>query len=269
MALEGQPSLIEYDGGVLAADAVLDASAQFETQPTQLPIEDGSVISDHVIHRPVTLSLTLIQTESPLSPEIEGFARTSLELDVRSPVPQGTAQYEAEVRRKEFRPTSLLALQRGVTDALFGPGSTLKWTGAAASQRTTTRPLQVTVLAADAPQARANAFHDELSRLQLASTPLKVTFKGRPYSNMILTSVTRTDTAGSFGASRFSVQLQQITQVTTLVTDLPAVPAATTPKKRGGKDGKDGTGTAEERKARASVAVGTLDVVGNALGFGT
>ena len=267
MALEGQPSLITFDGGVLAADAVLDASAQFETQPTQLPIEDGSVVSDHVLHRPFTLGLTLIQTESPLSSEIEGFSQTALDLDVRTLAPQGTAQYSADVRQKEFRPTSLLALQRSVTDALFGPGPTLRWTGVDSLQRTSTKPLQVTVLAADAPQARANAFHEALTTLQVDSTLVTVAFKGVRYHNMVLTSVTRTDTAGAVGASRFSVQLQQIVQVQTLTTDLPAVPAATEPKKRGGKTSTDANGNETERQARGSMAAGVVDATRTLVGF--
>lgn len=67
--------LLQFDGGVLVADMLQESTATDASELTQYAIEDGSLISDHVVRQPQTLALTLVQTETPIT-EVRGFART-------------------------------------------------------------------------------------------------------------------------------------------------------------------------------------------------
>jgi len=68
--LEGQPSRVQFIkpglGTVLAFDACINEAHQASAQPTMFPVEDGSVVSDHVVLNPITLSLTGVISDTPL-----------------------------------------------------------------------------------------------------------------------------------------------------------------------------------------------------------
>lgn len=235
MANEGSNDLIQFDGGALVADMLADASAEHALELTQYAIEDGSVINDHAVQQPRKLTLTLVQTESPLSAE-PGFQQLTQELTVSSR-PPGTQTVEVPVAQKEFRPTSLLALTEGVQSLLFSGGArTIRFTGLKSDTDPVQSPLKVTVLAAAADVGRVNAFHEQLVSLLDTVTPVQVTVKERSYEGMIITSVRRTDAAGQFGAARFTVQLQQVSTAETRTVELPPVPQATKKKNVGKKD---------------------------------
>lgn len=74
--LENQPSRVQFIkaplGTVLYFDAVLSETHQATSLPTMFPVEDGSVISDHVIQNPITLSLTGIISDTPLPDTVSG-----------------------------------------------------------------------------------------------------------------------------------------------------------------------------------------------------
>jgi len=110
--------LIQFDGGVLVADMVQDGSVTDASELTQYAIEDGALISDHVIRQPQTLSLTLVQTETPIS-ETTGFARALRALTYQER-PAGKQTTTVPIRQSEFRPAPLLALSTGVRSVLFG-----------------------------------------------------------------------------------------------------------------------------------------------------
>lgn len=86
--LEGQPSrvqLIGKRGLILQFDACLQENHQYSSTPTAFPVEDGSIISDHVILNPVTLTLTGVVSDNPLPEslgsqlkQVFGGAATSL-----------------------------------------------------------------------------------------------------------------------------------------------------------------------------------------------
>jgi hypothetical protein len=234
MANEGKNDLIQFDGGALVADMLAESSAEDAQELSQYALEDGSTVNDHVVRAPRRMTLTLVQTESPLT-AINGFAQVSRELSypVRSKETQTTT---LNVRKKEFRPTSLLGLTSGVREALFNSGP-ISVTGMKADGAVDQAPLKVTVLAAGADVGRVNEFHEQLIALLETVTPVQITVKQRSYPSMILTGVTRTDSAGQFGAARFTVQLQQVSTAETKIVELPPVPQATAKKNAGKKDG--------------------------------
>lgn len=274
--------LIQFDGGVLVADMLQEATTTDASDLTQYAIEDGSLISDHIIRQPQTLSLTLVQTETPIK-EVAGFARVLQQLTyaVRSTgTQQGQASLgsvnetaqpgSAPVRQPELRPTSLLALSAAAQALLFGgapkeirwtglgkPSETnteLKWAGLKSDGDVTQKSLQVQVLAAGAPVARVNQFHEALLTLQRTATPCIVTVKGHSNADLVLTSVTRTDEQGKLGRASFTVQFKQIATVETQTVKLPPVPKAKAVKNQKKSEAEEATPEQEE-EAGLSYAV--------------
>lgn len=233
---EGTNDLIQFPGGALVADMLADASSEATLELTQFALERGASINDHAVIQPKRLSLQLVQTETPIAP-VEDFVRTLLSVDVPTR-PVGTQTNEVQVRQKEFRPTSLLALSQAAQAALFGgPPNTLRITGLKSDGAIEPKPLKVSVLSRSGDVGRVNAFHEQLLALWESVTPVQVTVKQRAYTDMVIVSVTRTDAAGQVGCARFSVELQQIAVAETRLVELPPVPAATKASNRGKADG--------------------------------
>lgn len=226
--------LIAFDGGFLVCDMLLDASATHELQLTEFAIETGAVISDHAIFRPQTINLTLLQTETPIE-VIDGFAVTTRELAVPGRV-HGRQTTTLDVRQSQRPVVTANQLIGAVTSRLSGAiAGAIKVDGLKVDTRVGTSSVKVTALTTDSPKARINEFYEQLLSLFEGVTPLVITVKGRVWTDMILTSVTRTDAPGQFGAARFNVALQRVSTVTTQTVELPPVPEATRTKARGAK----------------------------------
>jgi hypothetical protein len=243
--------LIIFDGGALVADLLQEATITDSSELTQYAIESGAIIVDHIIRQPRTLSLTLVQTETPIV-ETTGFALAlqALSYDAR---PAGTQTVTVPVRQSEFRPAPLMALSSAVRSLLFGgPPKELSLTGLQSDKPLTTRELKVHVLSAGAPLDRVNDFHDQLLSLLETATPVIVTVKGYSYIDLVLISVTRTDAGGQAGKATFGVELKQIATVETQTVDLPPVPKSKAPRQLGAKPGVQAT-PSQEAKAQASI----------------
>lgn len=252
-------SLIQFDGGVLVADIITEASATNEIELTQYPIETGGVISDHAIIKPFVLELSLVQTETPLTgagisgPGAAGFRTQSVDMTYPTR-PPGTQSGQADVPQ----PKTQLTLQ-GLSGAALqllggGPAKQIRWTGLKSDAALSVKQFRVSVLQADQDVARVNEFHDALLALQAGTTLLVVTVKGQTYVDMVLTSVKRTDPQGKAGCATFGVTLQQIKTVETQTVDLPPVPKATA-KKSQGKATADPATEAQKRKTFAAAGV--------------
>jgi hypothetical protein len=248
-----QDDLIQFDGGALVCDCLQAATITDAVELTSYAVEDGSIISDHVIRQPRSLSLTLVQTETPIV-EATGFSLALQALGYESR-PTGTQSVTVPVRQSEFRPAPLMALSGAVRSLLFGGGPTkeITVTGLDAGKPMAPRELKVHVLAAGAPLDRVNDFHDQLLSLLETATPVIVTVKGYSYIDLVLTSVTRTDAGGQVGKASFAVELKQIATVETKTVDLPPVPKSKGPKQRGAQPPKAAT-PAVELKSRAAAA---------------
>lgn len=260
---EGSNDLIQFDGGALVADMLADASADDAQELTMFALESGANINDHAVKQPRKLTLQLVQTETPIS-VIEDFAKLIRELGVPTR-PVGSQTNEVPVRQKEFRPTSLLALSQAAQGLLFGgPPKSIRVTGLKADGAVESKPLKVEVLTRNGDVGRVNAFHDSLLALLDNVTPVQVTVKQRVYTDMVIISVSRTDSAGQVGCARFSVGLQQIAVAETRLIELPAVPAATKAKNVGKKDPKATAAAASRRKSAAAAAADKgVDVLGD------
>jgi hypothetical protein len=243
--------LISYDGGFLACDMLADAAIDDSSELTRFPIEAGSFISDHVIRQPRTVSLTLVQTETPLT-EVTGFARAVQALSYQER-PAAQQSNTVPIRPSEFRPAPLLALGDAVKGLLFGgPPTELKVTGQKSNTALASKSLNVHVLAAGAPVARVNEFYLQLLALLESAAPVIVTVKGASYIDLVVVGVKRTDAAGQVGKATFAVAFQQISTVETQTVDLPPVPKAKAPKQAGPKPT---TETKAEQKTKLTSAL--------------
>jgi hypothetical protein len=263
MALEGTPGLIRYDGGVLLCDMLVDASATHTLQLTEHPIETNAVISDHAIHRPFTLDLTLVQTQTPIS-AIDGFSQSSQSLTYATR-PDGRQTNELQVRTNDRIPANVNQLIGGITSRIAGAGSPITIEGAKADTPLQSAPLRVTALTADAPVERVNRFYADLLSLMLGVTPLNISFKGVTHIDMVLTSLTRLDAPGQVGMARFQVSLQRVATVSTQTVELPPVPEVSRKQSRGKKDGKDAGPPPVEKTLLASGVDGGVSL-GSAIG---
>jgi hypothetical protein len=246
--------LIQWDGGALVADMLGEASITDASELTQYAIEDGSLISDHVIRQPRTLSLTLVQTETPIN-ETTGFTRALQALTYQTR-PDAKQTNTVPIRQSEFRPAPLLALSAGIQSLLFGggPAKELSVTGTASDRSLTTKELKVHVLSAGAPLDRVNDFHGQLLTLLESAIPVIVTVKGNSYLDLVLTGVTRTDAGGQVGKATFAVELKQVATVETKTVELPPVPKSKAPRQLGARPAVQATPEQQE-EAQASFEV--------------
>ena len=66
--LFGRPRLTKFSSGVgeIELDASLSESHQFASEVTQFPVEDGSVITDHIQNKPDQVSINGFVTNTPI-----------------------------------------------------------------------------------------------------------------------------------------------------------------------------------------------------------
>lgn len=80
--LEGQPSRVQFIqpgiGTVFQFDATLNEAHNLNSTPTMFPLEDGSVISDHIVQNPIQISLTGLVTDTPLPDSLSGQLKQTL-----------------------------------------------------------------------------------------------------------------------------------------------------------------------------------------------
>lgn len=221
--LEGEPGLIVHSTGFLVADMIADGSAEKTLDLTQHPIEDGSPVSDHAIRKPLTVSLTLVQTQTPVRPT-NGFSRQQMQGSAAKQTPDRQTNV-VNVRKNAGIQANVAGLVRAGLSALSSAASGPVTIEGLKVGKAAPAPLSITVLAADSPVDRINEFNDELWRIQEAVELVTVNFKGRAYPNMVLTRVSRSDTSGAVGRSTFSCEFQFLAKVSTKQVTLPKVPA--------------------------------------------
>jgi hypothetical protein len=228
---EGEPGLIVHSGGYILADMVSDGEFEKALEPTDHAIEDGSSISDHVIRKPLTGSLTLVQTQTPIEPT-EGFSRKAIEIAAAVPK-QRKQTVRLNVRQKlGFQPNAAALISAGL-NALKGATEGPQTIEGVKVQKPEKQSFSVTVFSADAPVDRLNEFNALLWALLESTELVTVNFKGRAYPNLLLTSVRRTDAAGQFGRATFACSFREIIKVQVKQVTLPAVPKQRSKKSLG------------------------------------
>jgi hypothetical protein len=239
MALEGKSlGLFTWldEAGVehtLDVDVVSNGVDERTAQLSDHSVETGSVITDHVVILPETLSLELVVSNTPIT-EVAGFGRSNLTLDVRP---------------SQFVPGGFLAVSSGVRNVLTGIFSGLSTPPVAVN---TLQPTGGTV-------DRVADVHDQLIRILQGALLVTVSFKGRVYADYLLTRVTLTSNSGEFGLGRFGVDARAFRTVTGETVQLPD-PAdfRALPSKGAGNKGKKAP-SPEPKESIKSLAAGLVD----------
>jgi hypothetical protein len=238
MALEGKSiGLFTWldEAGVehtLSADVVSNGVDERTAQLSDHSVETGSVITDHVVILPETLSLELVVSNTPIT-EVAGFGRSNLALDVRP---------------SQFKPGGFLFVSSGVRSAIAGLVSRPEPPVAV----NTLQPTGGTV-------DRVADVHDQLIRILQGALLVTVSFKGRVYADYLLTRVTLTSNSGEFGLGRFGVDARAFRTVTGETVQLPD-PAdfRALPSKGAGNKGKKAP-SPEPKESIKSLAAGLVD----------
>jgi hypothetical protein len=219
MALEGKSiGLFTWldEAGIehtLDVDVLTSANDERTAMLSDHSVETGSVITDHVVILPESISLELVVTQTPIV-EVDGFARQSLPLDVRP---------------SQFKPGGFLAISSGVRNALTG-----LFSGPA------TPPVAARTLQSIVGNSQRIAYvHDTLCEILRKALLVTVSYKGHIHKDYLLTRVSLTSNPGEFGLGRFGVDARAFRTVTGVDVQLPD-PAdfRATPQKKAGNKGK-------------------------------
>jgi hypothetical protein len=204
---------------VVKCDAVLSLIDELDAEVTDHPIENGSEISDHVIHKPKRLSLEVHQGNAPAEPD-QGFSRRPLALDVA---------------KNSFKPQGLLLIH-SAAGALIG------------SILGKTKSKKAYILQPDTEVDRVVELHDKLIEAWNQSYQLTLNHYGRTYPDYVLTSLSYTrEGQGKGGLGQFKLGLRTLRTVSTATTELPnpedlhAKPQTDRGSKPGATAGGDGS----------------------------
>lgn len=229
----------------LDVDVVMAAVDRRTAKMTDHVVEDGSVITDHVVVMPESISLDLTVTQTPIGPAGMVKGPISISWETNDLV---RASYPLKVEPSRFVPGGFLALssplRSAVTEAgnallrtvgLGGPASPNGYAGHALQKGVKSGQAQVhQVIEQGDLVSRA---HDKLVGILDRKLPVSVSFKGRLYLNYILTEVTLTQAAG---CGRFHVEARALRVVQGTPVQLPN-PADFRAQKQQQKGGKGGT----------------------------
>ncbi len=185
--------------------AVRGYSDERTAEVVQQPVEGGSVISDHVIQNPDTISLELIESDTPITIR-QGFKKKSLDL---SPF----------VRESRFAPSGLLAITRAAGAIV---GAAVEAVGSLFGVSSSAGPSPVTI------QSEGGKFQDLENNLytlliQIKENPppsgVEVSVGGRKYESFLITRISKTKTA--LGPTTFPVDGVRFRTVSTASVPLP------------------------------------------------
>lgn len=206
----------------LDVDVVMSSKDRHSAKLTDHVVEDGAVITDHVVIQPESVDFELVVTQTPHSAPGFAPAAVSVTSNAQQLVPETVP---IDVRASQFQPGGFLLLTSGlrnvVTQLLSGGGSGLPTSaqGSRAQQITSTTSVQT--LQSAAPVNRVNDTHDALIEILNKALLVTLSFKGRLYIDYLLTEVELTESAGMFGCARFKVEARAFRTVTGTLVNLP------------------------------------------------
>ncbi len=205
----------------LDVDVVMSSSDKRTAKLTDHVVENGSVITDHVVIMPEEVSFELIVTQTPMSGA--GFTQGNISITAAGRALQA-AGLDIKVPPNQFRPGGFLLLTQGlrtiVSDFLNGGGGEATTVQGSAVVETSTT-LQASVLQADQPVDRVGDAHDTLIDIMNNALLVTASFKGRLYLDYLITSVTLESAPGKFGCGNFKVDLRAFRTVTGTNVKLP------------------------------------------------
>lgn len=189
-------------GGALTADVVKQITASAESEVTNHPIESGSEISDHVIHRPRRVTFEFAQSSMPLTEDETEWQ-----------------QLPVDVRKSQFRPFGLLALTMLAGAAIAAIGSALGLGGG---------PTEIWTLTAKEDKDRIHELHDKLIEVWQNAYRCTFNYQGLQLSDYVLTSVQYSRGVPG-GIARFTIEAQAVVTAATAGATLGAAGVGSLP----------------------------------------
>jgi hypothetical protein len=221
-------SWVDADGNTqtLDVDVVMSSSDKRSMKMTDHVVEDGSVITDHIVLQPASVSMDLIVTQTPM-PGPNDSSSTASVGSAKKQNPVRKVQ-ELKIPPNNFQPGGFLLLSSGarqavgaVTGALLGavglggpPGN--RFEGSDYSEQAE-RDVKVSAYRPEEKDYVA-AVHDKLIEIMEQVLPVTVSFKGRLYIDYHLTEI---ELSQSFGHGRFKVEIRQLRKVSGTTVSLP------------------------------------------------
>lgn len=178
-------------GGALTADVVTAITAGAESELTNHPIESGSMVTDHRILRPKTITIEFAQSSRPL------YEDAGAEW----------SQQEISPRPSSFQPEGLLALTMLAGQAIAAIGSALGFGGGGSRS--------IWSLTAASDEDRIVELHDTLIDVLTNAYLCTVSYQGLILPGYVVHSVQLSRSAGESGLARFVVALQEVATVET------------------------------------------------------
>lgn len=234
MADEGIPDLFSWSdaGGnthTLSPDVTIEFSDTRETELTSNVVEKGSPVTDHLIHKPGRIQLSIAQTQTPIvTSNVMAFAPITIKF-------------------APARATGMIAIAVGALKAI---GS------AVGLKLSPDDHLDLSTLQAGVEVDRVAELHDQLIDIQANGFPCTVIFKGRRYPQFLITSLILKHNRGEFGLGRFDLQMGEFRTVSTDTAVLPPAKSLRDTGKKASKSDENG-GHAKDTSLRSYWKEGT------------
>lgn len=203
--VKGLIKWVDASGATKALTAAVRGYTDERTaEVVQQPVEGGSVISDHVIQNPDTLSLELIESNTPITIR-EGFDKKALDL---SPF----------VRASRFSPSGLLAITRAAGAAV---GAVVEAVGSLFGSNPSVPSPTTLQSEGEKEQDIENNLYTLLIQLKEnpPSSGVEISVGGRQYESFLLARVSKTKTA--LGPTTFPIDGVRFRTVSTASVPLP------------------------------------------------
>jgi hypothetical protein len=207
----------------LDVDVVMTTNDKRVARLTDHVVETGSVVTDHIVLQPESLSFEIIVTQTPIRTG-NGFAQASVSLDIAGRRLE-PAQVPIRIPKSRFQPGGFLLLSSGlrsvVSDLFGGASDTPSTMQGSRSVETRSTISAANVLQATNPVDRVNDTFDTLVEILNTGLLVTVSFKGRLYNDYLLTTVELTQGKGEAGMGRFKVEARAFLAVTGVNVVLP------------------------------------------------
>jgi hypothetical protein len=188
------------DSTILIVDAVVGLSSEYGTEYTQFAVESGARFSDHAINSPEKLSVSLVQTQTPVVIGTEGY-------DWRD--------VTVEVPESRWRPQGFLLLSTAAEGAIRSAVGALFGGGPAVATNTMTLELLT-----GPENDRIAQLYEMLYDGWRANFLFTVTTSHRSYVDYMLTRLNFAQSGAAMKAD-IQLELQKVNTVTLGTAELP------------------------------------------------
>lgn len=194
----------ESGSGFMQVDVIPSLSNTLSSTVTEFPLENGSIVGEHIIHHPDLLTLEIAQTQIPFvdfderDDPIE-FVKTSVPLDLP---------------KTRFRPKGLLFLMLAAEGAVGDLGAAIGLgSGKPALSIEVFRPPY-------SDRDRINELFDKLAGARLRGATMTLDWLGHRWTDFYIEQITYTRKRGR-QLGEFSLSMKQVLTVSTATGKLP------------------------------------------------